>query len=399
MVRSIIRSSSVASCSSGTKPASSEANNTPHAPLNLTLAQRHYSARLLHLRDLIAAEEAKFKCIVAEIDEIRSGAWDDKIRVRLASNGGTNPNDVADSQLPAELSSEPQQSATNDIASTDDQGTLKLTPERDDTEVHTVDGAIEQPPIEVPPDAPVDDQIANTVPAAEDAVLETTPADIIEIAAEEIATIETSEASKPAPESAEMDVEESIILPEPEDKANEKSQQREGKRKVTDLDNLDENQRERKRARDESIPTDVDEQAPSRPRSTVNSELASYQQTPPSIPNKRFQAVIGMLHSQISQHRNGNIFHNPIKNSEAPDYHDIIKRPMDLKTIKARVKDGIISNSLEFQRDVYLMFANAMMYNRPSSDIYHMAEEMMAESEVHINAFRQTEGFIRSTRS
>jgi len=124
-----------------------------------------------------------------------------------------------------------------------------------------------------------------------------------------------------------------------------------------------------------------------------------------------------MLHSQISQHRNGNIFHNPIKNSEAPDYHDIIKRPMDLKTIKARVKDGIISNSLEFQRDVYLMFANAMMYNRPTSDIYHMAEEvstrsltipfflirnilqMMAESEVHINTFRQTEGFIRSTRS
>lgn len=83
-----------------------------------------------------------------------------------------------------------------------------------------------------------------------------------------------------------------------------------------------------------------------------------------------------MLHSQISQHRNGNIFHNPIKNSEAPDYHDIIKRPMDLKTIKARVKDGIISNSLEFQRDVYLMFANAMMYNRPGSDIFHMAEEV-----------------------
>lgn len=83
-----------------------------------------------------------------------------------------------------------------------------------------------------------------------------------------------------------------------------------------------------------------------------------------------------MLHSQISQHRNGNIFHNPIKNSEAPDYHDIIKRPMDLKTIKARVKDGVISNSLEFQRDVYLMFANAMMYNRPTSDIYRMAEEV-----------------------
>ncbi len=83
-----------------------------------------------------------------------------------------------------------------------------------------------------------------------------------------------------------------------------------------------------------------------------------------------------MLHSTISQHRYGNIFHNPIKKTEAPDYHDIVKRPMDLKTIKARVKDGLIANSLEFQRDIYLMFANAMMYNRPGSDVHNMAEEV-----------------------
>lgn len=83
-----------------------------------------------------------------------------------------------------------------------------------------------------------------------------------------------------------------------------------------------------------------------------------------------------MLHSQISQHRNGNIFHNPIKVSEAPDYYDIVRRPMDLKTIKTRFKEGIIANSAEFQRDIYLMFANSMMYNRPDSDIYTMAEEV-----------------------
>lgn len=82
------------------------------------------------------------------------------------------------------------------------------------------------------------------------------------------------------------------------------------------------------------------------------------------------------MHAQISQHRNGNIFHNPIKPSEAPDYADIVKRPMDLKTIKTRIKDGVITNSLEYQRDVYLMFVNSMMYNRPNSDIYNMAEDV-----------------------
>lgn len=130
------------------------------------------------------------------------------------------------------------------------------------------------------------------------------------------------------------------------------------------------------------------------------------------VPDKKFQNVINMLHSSISQHRYGNIFHNPIKKQDAADYHDIVKRPIDLKTIKQRVKEGVISNSLEFQRDVYLMFANAMIYNRPGSEIYGMAEEvssahsldcrldswfsqMMLESEIQINAFRQTEGFHR----
>ena len=121
-----------------------------------------------------------------------------------------------------------------------------------------------------------------------------------------------------------------------------------------------------------------------------------------------------MVHSQISQHRNGNIFHNPIKTSEAPDYYDIVRRPMDLKTIKARIREGQIASSDEFQRDVYLMFANSLMYNRPGSDIFNMAEEvrlfptcslvrgsdgnqMMLESETQINTFRQTEGIIKGS--
>lgn len=47
-----------------------------------------------------------------------------------------------------------------------------------------------------------------------------------------------------------------------------------------------------------------------------------------------------------------------------------------MKTIKTKIKDGAIVNSSEFQRDVYLMFANAMMYNRPGSDVYNMAEDV-----------------------
>lgn len=151
---------------------------------------------------------------------------------------------------------------------------------------------------------------------------------------------------------------------------------------------------EKKRMREDSEPADEEDPGPSshntRARITRHATRTEEQ-----VALKRFQNVIGMLHSQISQHRNGNIFHNPIKNSEAPDYHEIVKRPMDLKTIKTRFKDGVIGNSLEYQRDIYLMFANAMMYNRPGSDVHAMAEDMMLESEGQIIAFRQTEGLVK----
>ena len=52
---------------------------------------------------------------------------------------------------------------------------------------------------------------------------------------------------------------------------------------------------------------------------------------------------------------------------------------MDLKTIKNRVRDGVVTTSSEYQRDIYLMFANSLMYNRPNSDIYSMAEEVSDE--------------------
>ena len=106
--------------------------------------------------------------------------------------------------------------------------------------------------------------------------------------------------------------------------------------------------------------------APAKKRRGTTSEAAS----------RIFQNVINLLHDQICQLRNGSIFHGPVKVSDAPDYYEIVRRPIDLKAIKTKIRDGQITNSLEYQRDIYLMFANSMMYNRPDSDLYKMAEEV-----------------------
>ncbi|XP_064953657.1 transcription factor GTE11-like [Musa acuminata AAA Group] len=56
-----------------------------------------------------------------------------------------------------------------------------------------------------------------------------------------------------------------------------------------------------------------------------------------------------------------------------PDYHTIIKRPMDLGTIKSKLTSGAYSSPCGFASDVRLTFKNAMTYNPPSDDVHIMA--------------------------
>jgi bromodomain-containing protein 8 len=57
--------------------------------------------------------------------------------------------------------------------------------------------------------------------------------------------------------------------------------------------------------------------------------------------HKSWQKNINLLWREIANHKNGAMFMNPIKETIAPHYYDIVKRPMDLKTIKNRIRDGV----------------------------------------------------------
>ncbi|KAI9022953.1 hypothetical protein CLU79DRAFT_671581, partial [Phycomyces nitens] len=56
---------------------------------------------------------------------------------------------------------------------------------------------------------------------------------------------------------------------------------------------------------------------------------------------KSWQKNILLLWQEIANHKNGTIFMNPIKEVNAPMYYTIVRQPMDLKMIKARVRDGV----------------------------------------------------------
>ncbi|GAB0196012.1 bromodomain-containing protein 8-like [Grus japonensis] len=72
-------------------------------------------------------------------------------------------------------------------------------------------------------------------------------------------------------------------------------------------------------------------------------------------------------------------FLKAVSEKQAPGYRDVVKRPMDLTSIKRRLSKGHIQSMVQFQRDLMLMFQNAMMYNSFNHHVHRMAVEMQRE--------------------
>ncbi|XP_045904849.1 bromodomain testis-specific protein isoform X1 [Micropterus dolomieu] len=58
------------------------------------------------------------------------------------------------------------------------------------------------------------------------------------------------------------------------------------------------------------------------------------------------------------------------------DYHDIVKQPMDLSTIRSKMDHREYADAKEFAADVRLMFSNCYKYNPPSHEVVYMARKL-----------------------
>jgi hypothetical protein len=56
----------------------------------------------------------------------------------------------------------------------------------------------------------------------------------------------------------------------------------------------------------------------------------------------------------------------------APNYFSVIRRPMDVSTIKRKVSFGSYASLTEFEEDIYLMLHNATVYNKPGDFVYNV---------------------------
>lgn len=104
---------------------------------------------------------------------------------------------------------------------------------------------------------------------------------------------------------------------------------------------------------------------------------------------KRMQELMRQFSTifvKITQHKWAGPFMQPVDvvGLGLHDYHEVIEKPMDFSTIKAKMvaKDGIgYKNVREICADVRLIFKNAMKYNEERDDVHVMAKTLLAKFE------------------
>ena len=135
-----------------------------------------------------------------------------------------------------------------------------------------------------------------------------------------------------------------------------------------------------------------------------------------------------IIENDIMSHKHASLFSNPVRERDAQGYRDMIRRPQDMKSIKAAITAGVravnaaiaeddsiptygprdtsnvllpisedlvppkgIVNSAQLEREVMRMFANAVMFNPGEDDVVQDAREMYESAAVSISNFRNAE--------
>ena len=110
---------------------------------------------------------------------------------------------------------------------------------------------------------------------------------------------------------------------------------------------------------------------------------------------KAWKKSIILVWGQISQHKNANLFAAAVTEADAPDYRDIVNRPMDLNSIKKNVESGLIKTTEEFERDLMLMFLNATMYNGSDHEVYKLSRDMYEDTKKILKDYKNAQLLLK----
>lgn len=110
----------------------------------------------------------------------------------------------------------------------------------------------------------------------------------------------------------------------------------------------------------------------------------------PGMPNE-FRLQCRNILKKLMGHEDGWIFNEPVDAVKLglSDYHIVVKKPMDLGTIKNKLEKRQYASFLEFADDVKLTFNNAMTYNPPGNDVHQSAKMLLTMFQKDWETFKE----------
>jgi Bromodomain extra-terminal - transcription regulation/Bromodomain len=87
----------------------------------------------------------------------------------------------------------------------------------------------------------------------------------------------------------------------------------------------------------------------------------------------------GQILTRLMKHKKNVWFNSPVDavKMSLHDYHQIVKQPMDLGTVKSKLSKDSYANLSEFASDVRLTFNNALLYNPRGHVVHELAKELL----------------------
>ncbi|XP_011493407.2 CREB-binding protein [Aedes aegypti] len=112
-------------------------------------------------------------------------------------------------------------------------------------------------------------------------------------------------------------------------------------------------------------------------------------------PEELREALLPTLEKLVAQEPESIPFRLPVDPTTLgiPDYFDIVRKPMDLSTIRKKLDSGQYSDPWEYVDDVWLMFDNAWLYNRKTSRVYRYCTKLSEVFEQEIDPVMQSLGY------
>lgn len=78
-----------------------------------------------------------------------------------------------------------------------------------------------------------------------------------------------------------------------------------------------------------------------------------------------FQLQCQNIIELLKKHQSVWPFREPVSKEDVPDYENIVRDPIDLKTIEIKLTSNEYHNSDTFCSDIVRMFDNCRLYNQP----------------------------------